>query len=95
MAEQEVPTELTRLIEKMHEDYLESELAIATALADAGKPLTVEDLVEATGYTKRTVKKRVESLEERLQGPPLIDRPDEEHVDLHPRVAAALLQADG
>lgn len=90
MAEQEVPEELAELVDKMHSEYLDSELSIASALAEADGPLDIEELVEATGYTKRTVKKRVESLEDRLQGDPLLRRPDEDAVELHPRLAAAL-----
>lgn len=89
MAEQEVPEELAQLVEKMHSEYLDSELAIASALAEAEGPLEVEELVEATGYTKRTVKKRVDSLEDRLQGPPLLRRTDDGQIALHPRLAAA------
>lgn len=89
MAEQEVPKELTRLVEKMHTEYLDSELAIASSVAEAEGPLTIDELVEATGYTKRTVKKRIDSLEERLQGAPLIQRTDDS-VKLHPMFAVAL-----
>ncbi len=94
MAEQEVPDELTRLVEKMNDEYLESELAIAGALAEAEGPLSIDELVEATGYTKRTVKKRVDSLEERLQGPPLLRRSGGEGAELHPRLATAFTQGD-
>ena len=79
-----------RLVEKMRDEYLDSEVAIATALADADGPLDIDALVEVTGYTERTVKKRVESLEERLRGSPLIQRTDNETVRLHPRLAAAI-----
>ncbi len=93
MAEEEIPEELVRLVEKMHDEYLDSEVAIATALADADEPLDIDALVDATGYTERTVKKRVDSLEERLQGSPLIERSGDETVRLHPRVAAAIRAA--
>ncbi len=89
MAE-EVPPELERLVEKMHEEYLDSEVAIAEALAEANEALDVDELVEATEYTERTVKKRITSLEERLGGEPLIERPEDDRVALHPRFAAAL-----
>lgn len=94
MAEQEVPPELERLVEKMHADYLDSEVAIAAALAEADEPLDIDAIVDATGYTERTVKKRVDSLEERLGGEPLIKRPDDGTVALHARVAAALRAAE-
>lgn len=94
MAEQEVPDELARLVEKMHDEYLDSELAIAEALAEADEGLSIDELVEATGYTKRTVKKRVDSLEERLQGAPLVRRSGEDAVELHPRLASAFGQLD-
>lgn len=89
MAEQEVPDELARLVEKMHDEYLDSELAIASALAGADGSLSVDELVDETGYTKRTVKKRVDSLEDRLQGAPLIRRTGEDSVELHPRLGDA------
>ena len=95
MPEQEVPEEIARLVEKMRSEYLDSEVAIASALAEADGPLDTEELVEATGYTKRTVAKRVDSLEERLKGAPLFQRPDDENVALHPRLAAALVTAAG
>lgn len=92
MAEQEVPEELARLVDKMHSDYLDSEVAIASALAEADGPLDIDELVEVTGYTKRTVQKRVDSLEERLHGSPLLERPDDDTVALHPRLATALAE---
>lgn len=90
MVDEEVPEELTRLAEKIHAEYLDSEVAIATALAEADGPLDIEALVDETGYTERTVKKRVDSLEERLGGAPLLTRPGAGSVRLHPRVATAL-----
>lgn len=93
MAEQEVPAELEKLVEKMSTAYLDSEFAIAGALAGAEGPLDVAALVEATGYTERTVKKRVDSLEERLGGEPLIRRDEDGDVALHPRLAEAVRAA--
>ncbi|MFP4591322.1 MAG: hypothetical protein ACLFMX_05825 [Halobacteriales archaeon] len=90
MADVEVPAALERLVEKMRAEYLDSEMAIADALAEAEGPLDVDALVEATGYTERTVKKRVDSLEERLGGEPLIRRPEADTVELHPRVVEAI-----
>ena len=90
MAEQEVPQELQRLVEKIHSEYLDSEVAIADALASADEPLDIDALVEATGYTERTVKKRVDSLIDRLGGEPLIAKRNDETVELHPRVGVAL-----
>lgn len=95
MADVEVPAELERLVEKMRAEYLDSEVAIATALADADEALDIEALVDATGYTERTVKKRVDSLEDRLGGEPLLSRPEADHVRLHPRVAQALRAHEG
>lgn len=91
MAEQEVPEELARLVEKMRSEYLDSEVAIADALAEADGALSTDELVDVTGYTKRTVKKRVDSLEDRLQGEPLFRRSDDD-VSLHPRLAEALAE---
>lgn len=93
MAEQEVPEALAQLVEKMQSEYLDSEVAIAIALAEADGSLTIDELVDATGYTKRTVKKRVDSLEERLQGTPLLTQSEDDTVALHPRLASALEDA--
>lgn len=89
MGEADVPDELLNLVRKVRDDYLDSEVAIAEALASADGPLTIEALVDETGYTKRTVKKRVESLVENLQGEPLVRYADDEEVELHPAVRQA------
>lgn len=93
MAEQEVPPEVDQLVEKMRSEYLDSELAIANALADADEPLGIDELIDATGYTERTVKKRVDSLVDRLGGEPLIER-DDDTVSLHPIFATAIANAE-
>lgn len=90
MATDGVPAELERLVRKMHDEYTQSEVEIAQALAAADGPLSIDELAEETGYTERTIRKRVGTLEERLQGAPLIDRDDEDRPHLHPEVAAAL-----
>lgn len=90
MAEQEVPDELERLVEKMNDEYLDSEVAIADALAAAEGPLDVDALVDETGYTKRTVQKRIDSLEDRLGGAPLLRRAGEDTFELHERLGLAL-----
>lgn len=90
MATEGVPAELERLVQKIHDDYTQSEVEIARALADADGPLSIADLAEETGYTDRTIKKRVGTLEEHLQGPPLIDRDEDDRPYLHPSVAEAL-----
>lgn len=90
MAEEEVPSELERLAEKIHAEYLDSERAIALALAEASEPLGVPELAESTGYTERTIKKRIDSLEERLGGEPLLSRVEDDRVLLNQHVANAL-----
>lgn len=90
MATEGVPAELERLVEKMYDDYTQSELDIALALAEADDPLSVAELADETGYTDRTIKKRVGTLEEQLRGPPLIDRDEDDRPYLHPAVAEAL-----
>jgi DNA-binding IclR family transcriptional regulator len=90
MSATEVPQELTALAEKLRSEYRDSELAIAEALAEADEPLSIDALAEATGYTERTVKKRVDTLEERLGGAPLLRRDDADRPSLHPEVTAAL-----
>ncbi len=89
-----VPDELVRLVEKMHEDYTASEVEIATALAEAEAPLSIDEIAAETGYTERTIKKRVGTLEERLQGPPLIQRDENDHPYLHDELAKAILSVE-
>ncbi len=90
MAANEVPPELVTLVEKMQSEYRDSEYDIAVALAEAHGRLTVEELADETGYTERTIKKRVGTLEEALRGDPLIDVDDDDGAELHPRLAEAL-----
>ena len=90
MAIEGVPQELERLVRKMHDEYTQSEVDIALALAEADGPLDVEELAEATGYTERTIRKRVGTLEEQLRGPPLLDRDEDGRPVLHPAFARAL-----
>lgn len=90
MTTDDVDDALVDLVSKMHEQFRQSELDIAHALADADGPLSVEELVEATGYTERTVEKRVDTLEERLKGEPFLERDDEGRPRLLPHLARAL-----
>lgn len=90
MATEEVPAKLAELAEKMATEYRESEYEIALALADAGKPLSTAELAEATGYTERTIRKRVDTLEEALGGEPLLRRDDEGRPNLAPALATAV-----
>jgi predicted transcriptional regulator len=89
MAANEVPPELVTLVDKMQTEYRDSEYDIAVALAEAHGPLTTEELADETGYTERTIKKRVGTLEEALRGEPLITV-DDDGAELHPRLAEAL-----
>ncbi|MDL5360974.1 HTH domain-containing protein [Halalkalicoccus sp. NIPERK01] len=90
MATEEVPDTLAALAEKMATEYRESEYEIALALANAQEPLSTEELAEETGYTERTIKKRVDTLEEELGGDPLLRRDDEDRPVLHPTLANAV-----
>ncbi|WP_435346480.1 hypothetical protein [Haloarchaeobius sp. HRN-SO-5] len=89
MAE-ETPQEVAALVEKMATEYVQSEYEIARALASAEGPLSIDDLVEETGYTDRTVEKRVDTLEQRLGGEPLFQRDEEDRPMLHPVLARAV-----
>lgn len=89
MSPESVPPELVDLVEKLRSEYRDSELDIAEALADAGEALSIEDLAELTGYTERTVEKRVGTLEEQLGGAPLLQRDDEDRPFLHDAVVEA------
>lgn len=92
MATEEVPEELTALAEKMATEYRDSEYDIARALAaaDDGEGLSIEELAEETGYTERTVKKRVGTLEDALRGEPLLRRDENDRPVLHPALATAV-----
>lgn len=92
MATEEVPEELAALAEKMSTEYRDSEYDIARALAtaDDGEGLSIEELAEQTGYTERTVKKRVGTLEDELGGEPLLRRDEDDQPVLHPELAAAI-----
>lgn len=94
MALDGVPDELVALVRKMHDEYTASEVEIARALANARGPLSIAELAEETGYTERTVQKRVGTLEEQLRGPPLIDRNSEDHPVLHPEFATAIRRVE-
>jgi len=93
MSPESVAPELVDLVEKLRSEYRDSELDIAEALADAGESLSIEELAEVTGYTERTVEKRVGTLEERLGGAPLLQRDDEDRPFLHESVVEAFEQA--
>ena len=86
----ETPEEVAALVEKMGTDYVKSEYEIAQVLASADGPLSIDELAEETGYTERTVQKRVDTLEQRLGGEPLFQRDDEGRPKLHPVLARAL-----
>jgi predicted transcriptional regulator len=90
MATEEVPAELAALSEKMATEYRDSEYEIAIALASSEEALSTEELAEETGYTDRTIKKRVGTLEEALGGDPLLRRDDEDRPVLHPALARAV-----
>ncbi|MFC5365670.1 HTH domain-containing protein [Salinirubrum litoreum] len=91
MAESSVGSNLPRLVELLHDRLKQSELDILHALAEAdGDSLSVDELVEETGYTERTVKKRTETLEEQVHGGTLIRRTDEDEPALHPAFARAV-----
>lgn len=94
MATDGVEETLEKLVRKIQDDYTASEYEIAIALADADGPLSIADLAEETEYTERTVRKRVGTLEERLGGAPLMQRTEDDHPYVHPRLATALRSAD-
>ncbi|ADJ14938.1 helix-turn-helix domain-containing protein [Halalkalicoccus jeotgali] len=95
MATEEIPAKLTALAEKMATEYRESEYDIAVALANAGEPLSTAELAEETGYTERTVKKRVGTLEEALDGEPLLRRDEEDRPVLAAPLATAVREQAG
>ncbi len=96
MATDEVPEQLAALAEKIATEYRDSEYDIARALAatEDGEGLSIEELAEETGYTERTIKKRVGTLEEELGGDPLLRRDEDDRPVLHPELAAAIRARD-
>lgn len=90
MATDGVEETLTKLAQKIADEYTASEYEIAIALAEADGSLTIDELVEETGYTDRTVKKRLGTLEDQLRGPPLLRRDDDDQPELHTELAAVL-----
>lgn len=91
MAESSVESNLPRLVELLSDRLKQSELDILHALAEAdGDALSVDEMVEATGYTERTVTKRTETLEEQVHGGTLLRRTDEGDPALHPDFARAV-----
>lgn len=81
---------VSRLVELLDDRLKRSEWDILTALAAADGPLSTEELVEETGYTERTVRKRVETLEEQVHGGTLLRRDDDGNPVLHPQFARAV-----
>lgn len=90
MATDGVEETLAKLVHKMQDEYTASEYDIALALASADGPLTIEALADETGYTERTIKKRVGTLEDQLGGPPLLQRDEDDRPFLHPELAAVM-----
>lgn len=89
MAAEGIPDYVRDLVRAMEDHLRESEMGIAVALAEANEPLTISELAERAEYTERTIKKRVETLEEALHGEPQIHR-DDSMVSLHPQIASAI-----
>jgi DNA-binding MarR family transcriptional regulator len=90
MAEPDGESSVERLVELLDDRLRQSEWDILTALAAADGPLTLDELVEETGYTERTVKKRLGTLEERVHGGTLVRRTGAGDPELHPQFAAAV-----
>jgi DNA-binding IclR family transcriptional regulator len=78
-----------RLVDLLEDRLKQSEWDILTALAAADGPLTVAKLAEETGYTERTVSKRVDTLAEQVHGGTLLE-PTDDGARLHPQFAAAV-----
>lgn len=84
-------TDLLRIAAWMQTHLRTSEYEIAKALAESRDRLTVDELVEETDYTRRTVRKRVDTLAEALSDQPILHRSDA-GLKLHPKIAHAILQ---
>ncbi|WP_129112913.1 winged helix-turn-helix transcriptional regulator [Halegenticoccus tardaugens] len=94
MAQTEADNPVERLVELLNERLRQSEWDILVALADADAPLTVDELADETGYTDRTVKKRVDTLEEQVHGGTLLHRDENDNPVLHPQFARAVRSYD-
>ncbi|MGM0590885.1 MAG: helix-turn-helix domain-containing protein [Halobacteriota archaeon] len=90
MSNSESKTSVDRLVELLDEQLRRSEFEILTALAEANEPLTETALAEATGYTERTIHKRVGTLEERIHSETLLSRDEEGNPVLHPQFARSV-----
>ncbi|WP_101294345.1 MarR family transcriptional regulator [Halegenticoccus soli] len=90
MTQTEADNPVERLVELLDDRLKQSEWDILAALAEADGPLTVGELVDETGYTERTVKKRVETLEAQLHGGTLLRRDGDGNPVLHPQFARAV-----
>jgi biotin operon repressor len=90
MAQSDTPAEIEALVEKMRDTYVDSEFEIAQAVAEHDEAVSIETLTEETGYTERTVEKRVDSLVDRLGGEPLASRDEKGQPRLHSALAAAI-----
>ncbi|WP_435362296.1 hypothetical protein [Haloarchaeobius sp. DFWS5] len=86
----DVPPAVEALAEKMGTAYVQSEFDIARTLATADEPLSVATLSERTGYTERTITKRLGTLDDRLGGEPLARLDGDGRGSLHPLLARAL-----
>lgn len=89
-SESESSNDVERLVELLDDRLRDSEWDILVALAEADEPLTVEGLAEETGYTERTIKKRVDTLEDQVHGGTLLKREDDGTPYLHPQFAAVV-----
>lgn len=87
---QSTESSVDRLVELLNDRLIQSEWEILTALADADGPLTIDELTEATGYTDRTVTKRLGTLEDKVHGGTLLSRNEEDNPVLHPQFAKAV-----
>lgn len=87
---QSTKSSVDRLVELLDDRLIQSEWEILTALADADGPLTIDELVEATGYTERTVTKRLGTLEDQVHGGTLLSRTDDGNPVLHAQFAKAV-----
>lgn len=93
MAVEDVPDYMHRLVQTMDAKLRRSEMDIAIALAEARGPLSIDELAEETGYTTRTIKKRVGTLSDRLHGEPLIRQDEDGDAILHTQLASAIRQS--
>ncbi len=90
MAHSETQSTVEQLLELLDDRLRKSEWEILVELAEVDGPLTPSELADRTGYTERTIKKRIDTLEDCLHGGTILHRDEDGNPSLHPQFAEAV-----